>query len=786
MRFRKRLLTLLGAAAIAGLGVFVAPETAQADPMGTAPQGIKVQGNSYFDTPDQMGPSKISNGMTYDSVDGSKDRLPMDGVQLTHYGNHNEGGAIWSSQKSFNLRKDQTFTMWIYVSGDVNVGDPGEGMAFVLQNNSTNNQFSGTGESLGVWGVDPKSKSGGSDALAKTAIPNSWALEFDTEMNNVDPSTTWPAGLFAPTWDLNASQPSAFDLGKGAGYGNLNGGTPTQVIKGEHISSGYPDLSTNYEAKTYSGQKGSILTIGDYYYYKQNQYGLISDTDAHFLADQSWHHVTLKYTAPKDGGTVGQMYYLYDDRDPVTGAKKNSNSNASVDIDLGRLGATGSDSNVYWGLTGSTGDASTGTGTSGTEDSIAVFEHIPGQVNGSATAKMIDETNDDTEVNPDGTSGGSINGNDKVRLEYNVKYDSGEGDWKNIMAQLHVPNGLTIKSGTVTYKDGSQKNVDLTDLSQNKADQTLSTSIGNLNTTNGSATVTLNCKAENKNYSAPATTSNFVGNGTMASASINKFSIKQQAAILDLDQDKININQGSDVNISGKVSEADGSVLTNSKVKIIASLIDSSGKELAQPTFYLNDNNPATGFSFKLTSDDLTAIGAKAGQYKLVVTATDGKGNMTGAETVDITIIGTVDFGSSSGDLNYDATISGTGQLVSRSDPNWSFNINDTLADGTEWKLYAEATPLTLQSTTGANAPETNDTGTPLDGQLVYSDGTGIQPLTADAQTPITDHVSDGSNTPVNIASNWDDNSGILLQLNGGAVQGHYKGTVTWILSNAE
>lgn len=773
---------MLGAVTFAGLGVFVAQETAQADAMGTAPQGIKIQGNSYFNKPNLMGPSKIENAATYDEVTGDKNRLPMDGVQLTHYGSHNQGGAIWSSQKSFDLKKNQKFTMWIYVSGDVNIGDPGEGMAFVLQNND-NNQFSGVGESLGVWGVDQGSKSGGIDTIAGSAIPKSWALEFDTEVNNVDPSSL-PSGAI---WNLDTMQPSAFDLGKGAGYGNFTGGTPDQEITHEHISSGYPDLNSSYAAYTASGTKsGSLLPFGKYYYYKQSQYGLITDTDAHFLADQQWHHVTLDYTAPKDGGTTGQMSYLYDDRDPVTGAEKKSNRNAKVDIDLNRLGATGSDSNVYWGLTGSTGKASTATDSSGTEDSIAVFEHIPGQVNGSATAKMIDETNDDTEVNPDGTSGGSINGNDNVRLEYNVKFDSGEGDWKNIMAQLHVPKGLTIKSGTVTYKDGSQKNVDLTDLSQNSADQTLSTSIDNLNATNGSATVTLNCKAENKNYSAPATTSNFVGNGTMAKASINKFSIKQQAAILDLDQDKITINQGSDVNISGKVSEADGSVLTNSKVKIIASLINSSGTELAQPAFYLSDNNPATGFSFKLTSDDLAAIGAKAGQYKLVVTATDGKGNMTGAETVDITIIGTVDFGSSSGDLNYDATISGASQLVSRSDPNWSFNINDTLANGTEWRLYAKATPLTLQPTEVANAPETNDTGTPLDGQLVYSDGAGIQPLTADAQTPITDHVSDGSNTPVNIASDWDDNSGILLQLNGGAVQGHYKGTVTWILSNAE
>jgi hypothetical protein len=63
-------------------------------------------------------------------------------------------------------------------------------MAFVLQNDPNGTTASAKvssssiiGETLGVWGVDTNNKLQDGDEFAKTAIQNSWALEFDTYTN---------------------------------------------------------------------------------------------------------------------------------------------------------------------------------------------------------------------------------------------------------------------------------------------------------------------------------------------------------------------------------------------------------------------------------------------------------------------------------------------------------------------------------------------------------------------------------------------------------------------------
>jgi len=783
MRFRKGLLTLLGALSIAGMGLFAAPETAQAldspeDAMGSAPQGVKIKGNPYFNMPDNLGTTTLGNSAKLLEQAQTTNRLPMDGIEISSYGGKNTGGAIWSNNRSFDLYKNQRLSMWIYMSADNSTWTkPGEGMAFVLQNDS-NNEFSGIGEALGVWGVDPQSKDGSALTIASKAIPNSWAVEFDTHMNNTDPSDS------SSNWIMGKQAPSAFDLGDGFGYANMSDNTEvSRTYDGEHIASGYPgDQGTYSDFKTFGTiQTGLLPSIGDYHYYKQVHRGLITDT-SRLLTDRAWHHVTLDYTKPAAGSTIGTMQYYLDDKSTSTGAPVTvDNKKTKAYIDTKKLSADSTNSKVFWGITGSTG-ASTDSDfpKNDTQNSLVVFEHVPGLIDSSASASVIDEATN-SEV---GTAG--ISGNSKVKVQYKVNYDSGSDSWDSIMANLRIPKGIQITSGTIQKaNDAVASNVDVSGLSGKATDgQSLNVNVGSLTAANKSATITLEGKTlNNQSYTTGDVTSNFVGTGEMTSATIKSFKITQQPLMLNLDKTSINVNQGNDLDITGKVVKADNTVLANSKATLYPTLYDAQNKETQLPAVTPSDrdaNDPTKGFTYHLASSSLPA-----GKYRLSIIASDGSGNYTNPQEVSI-VIGNVDFGSSSGDLNYDATISGAGQLVSRSDPNWAFNINDTVTSGTKWKLCAEATPLTMQPTTGANTPETNETGTPLDGRLVYSDKTGIHPLTADAQTPIIDYASDGSNTPVNIASDWDDNSGILLQLDGGAVQGNYQGTVTWILSNAE
>jgi len=185
------------------------------------------------------------------------------------------------------------------------------------------------------------------------------------------------------------------------------------------------------------------------------------------------------------------------------------------------------------------------------------------------------------------------------------------------------------------------------------------------------------------------------------------------------------------------------------------------------PAVTLSNYNQDKGFSFTFPSSKLGL-----GTYTLFTNA-NSSGNLS--EIIPITIVvGNVAFGSNSGDLTYSSAISGSKQIIERTDPNWSFNINDTEAKGTEWTLSAKASALTSDT----------DSST-LDGQLVYSsDGKNFQPLSPTVGTTITNHKSSGTGTPFNIASEWKDNTGILLQLNGGAIEGHYHGQVDWTLAN--
>lgn len=776
MRSNKRLRLIIGVVVAATMGLLQSPVAQAATPIDSVPQGIPVGGQPYFDMPTKLGNTGQNNFAKIVNVPDSANHLPMDAVQLTTQGTHDAGGAIWSKEPSFDLSKNQTFSMWIYSSADVTT-KAGEGMAFVLHNNSKGNQFSGTGEALGVWGADPMSTKGGTDIIAGQAIPNSWALEFDTELNNMDPAAKWGAGStlgLLSSWDLSANQPSAFDSGQALGYDNTTGNTTSQGLTGEHISSGYPADGSTYEADKGYGKNGFLSTKQQYYYYKQTHSGLITDGNGTLLSDRAWHHVTLNYTAPATGSTVGTMDYRFNDKNPTTGAKQSSNGYVITNLDISKLGLTGSNSKVYWGMTGSTGQTWSSDSVDkddGTQNSLVAFEHVPGQANGSATAKLTDTTDNRVVA-----SGDTIKGGDAVKLDYTVNYDSGDADWTNVMAQLHVPKGIQVTAGKVTAADGSSnQNIDMSNLKgAATTGQSIEESVGSLGSSNQTATITLTGKMLNdKAYSVSDTTSNFVGSGTMASASVGRFSSTVQdlpAFSLIPDQTTIHVNKGETPVVTGRIERGDGLPIISSNIQMFGWLVNKeTGVNTKIKTITLDDkDNPASGFKYTAVPE----IGTFApGSYELKLQAVDGKNGYIEDVTLTI-IIGDVDFGSTSGDLTYAADLTGSDQIVSRSDPNWSFDIADTAKKGTSWQLYAKASALTSKTSV-------------LDGELVYSDGQNSQPKPLSAKTLITDHSSDGTTNPFNIAGGWTDQSGILLKVNGGAVQGDYKGTITWTLENS-
>ncbi|MEN2359840.1 lectin-like domain-containing protein [Levilactobacillus brevis] len=162
--------------------------------------------------------------------------------------------------------------MWMYFGNyPVNAGD---GMAFVIQNDArginavsrASNGTVGNGQTLGVWGVDDNTSSTAAQ-IASRGIQNSWALEFDTYLND-----------------------NNFDLQTGRAK--------------QHIASNYP------------GYSGSYASGGNFFYLKHN--GLMTDSsDPSYLLssrDYTWKHLTLEWSA-----AASTITYSFNDKDSATG-----------------------------------------------------------------------------------------------------------------------------------------------------------------------------------------------------------------------------------------------------------------------------------------------------------------------------------------------------------------------------------------------------------------------------------------------------------------------------------
>lgn len=760
VRITRWLLALTMAAV--GMGVSTKAEAIKTGPFYTsttalanAPQGTPLSG--YFTFPSTT--NDKTNAAQVVAATSPVSGLTNDAVQITS-NSPSQTGAVWSTKASFDLQRDQTASMWIFASGALNK-TPGDGMAFVLQNGDTN-QFSDNGEALGVWGVDPESKTSNPAALANTAIPNSWALEFDTYKNDFEPTTSV---LNPRSWNLDEADPSSFDLGTTSGSGTQ------ATISGPHIAANYPGEAGTYQAMgpKYGYKAGDgIFSAKMYYYYGMTHLGYISTPNN--LADNAWHHITLNYQAPTTTGGDGTMTYAYDDKDPATGLAKTATATRSVPINLSKFNLSSGQSAVRWGFTGSTGELS--------ETNLVIFDQIPGQTKTTATTAMT-YMKDGQPVTVN--NGDTIPGGADVTLNYTAQRQSGDADWQGLNAELQAPNNLNLAdTATVSYADGTTRKVTIakqTDgyIRVNLAKDGSDTGLSLAN--QDAVKIAITGKSRNPTSgtlsSGTGLTNYFKGSNAVSTVASPIFTITHadiDAFSLVPDSQTVHVNLGAVPRVTGKVVSGDGSALDNSNLTLRGWTTNAAGVNYKFPDMKLSDANPASGFTFDVSSTVLTTT---PGRYKLHLEVTDSAGNLS---VTDMTIIvGDLTFGETSGDLNYQAPLTGNTQVIQRADPDWTFEINDSLAKDSGWKLYAQATALTSTTTPGAT----------LDGQLIFQNGGIEQPLST-TDTLITTHQSDGTTTPVDIARDWNQDSGILLKVNGGARVGSYQGEVIWTLSNAE
>ncbi|MCT3565819.1 hypothetical protein EFR94_00220 [Levilactobacillus brevis] len=742
----------------------------------TMPKGLPL--TPYFET--GINPGSGFNPVLQNSSNASS--TGTQAMQLTSDAVKG-GSTVWSKDAfKFNLFKNQKASMWMYFGNKKDTA--GDGMAFVLQNQGTN-AYSDQGQSLGVWGVDRSSDTIGTktaNLVADTAIQDSWALEFDTFPNTTQPDTS---GI-KTVGGLLATKPADKDIAAANSantkIADLGTGFDSDVGSGEvHIASNYPGDPSTYDVEKLvtvtqgiwgTGTNSSILGVPaggagnkyTYYWTKMNHEGVLKTTDRSYMSDGNWHHLTLDYKAPTTVGGFGSMTYTYNDKNPQTGAvqtsgayygDENAEMSKTVDIDPSKLGATSDNPLVWWGFTGSTGE--------NTENSLVAFEQIPNVANINSSGTMTDTT-----TNKVISDKSTIQGNDHVKVNYNVSYDSGTSAWENIKSKIAVPQNITYKTAKITYtkKSGATETVtlDSSDISQNGIDLQLDHDLNNESDSDYvSADITLTGVAKNPSTQTTiaATTGSFTGTQAIASVDIPSFKVAPSTLNLQLDQSKVTASGDSDVQLTGKITST--------------ATLDSNDKLILHPS--INGNDLTTS---KLSTTDKPGIFTvsvpvkqlSSGENTFEVYATDSTGNSSNTGAVTITL-GSLSFGTVSDSAAFkDTTLDGS-QQTAGTNGDWNLNVQDTRAVGSQWTLSAKI----------SQPFKVNDQA--LKGSLMYKTANGTEAITAD-NTPIVTHTktaSDSSTT--NVAGSWNTDSGLLLDVGSSNTAGTYSGQLTWTLQDA-
>ncbi|KRN03057.1 hypothetical protein FD13_GL000811 [Levilactobacillus senmaizukei DSM 21775 = NBRC 103853] len=672
----------------------------------TAPQGIALE--NVF-TP---GTAPNNQAQVVDVTNPN-----VKGTQAARVSNgKRQYGALWSTNENvFDLTQDHSASMWMYFG---NTGKKAaDGMALVFQNDdnglAASPKFGKTisGETLGVWGVDNNRKNTDPGALAALAIQNSWALEFDTHLNN---STSYG----------NSGDADSFDVS----------------IKGPHIASNYPGAPETYEmvrTVTY------IPIYGVGYYATQAHAGLISG-DYTMLANGAWHHLSLNWSAKAQ-----EMTYTFDDKDPLTGEEK-TGTTQTVPLDLAKIDPKGTNK-VRWGFTGATGESY--------ENNLVLFEEVPGLVDATAKTKVTDTTTGKTVG-----EGESFMGTHNVQVDYQLDYFKGKQAWKKVEAQIQLPDHIDYQSAKITYSDGTTADVSLADLSDNQVRYTLTE---DLSDTNKSAVISFTGKAEDVKGTTPldSTVSTFAAVNGVVTTSTPSMVLNPTLDLyaLSLSGAGTEAEAGEDVSMRGLVVIPEGLGLGNSDMTVKPKI---NGENL--PDFQIPEGEGDDSGVFTVT---VPAAKLKSGRNKLTFVVGDPFGNLSNevTYTIDVNRQLLLQTGDGTGAFA-DTMLTGTKQKVRRL-TGWQVEVLDTREAGAKWSLQVTGTDFKRSD------------GTKLAGNLFYFDRGDQTPITDVATTVGTGTATDDDDL-TDVAGDWDDDQGLMLELNSAAVHGDYEAQLTWTLND--
>ncbi len=698
--------------------------------MQTAPRGLDIDDPAF-----KLGTFDGNEAQVLRRNDDPNDRSGV--LKVTD--NINQIGAIWSNfaaDNYFDLDKPQILSMWLYFgrpfgSDELEVGD---GMAFVLQNDpreygaiSTYDGKPAVGETLGVWGVDfdniaHNGKYATKEDIAKTAIQNSWALEFDTFVNKLQ--------MFEQVNGKGVS----FDMDR----------------QGQHIGNNYPANPLTYDNRLTNSSVGSsdpkqyfVLNHGDGFQFMK-------------LTNQTWRHMTVKWDPSSK-----KMSFSLDDKN-LDGTAQGTTYYKTVDLHTDNFNFKNADHRVHWGFTGTTGRF--------TENNLIVFESIPSFINAESHV-TIDDLTTNKPVNTDD----SVNIGDNLDFNYRLKYTSGSKNWEDILANINLPKQVTFKSGDITYDDGSlTEHISADELKDNNIQHTLK---GVLNNNHPNAKITLHTTVN------PVKTSTTVAK-QHASFKSDNFIIDDDTPRFRITVDDLMISTDpsdtisfpnidtipENVLIEGSVWYGTGMLIRPSNITMYSSLNGEQNDPMVLTT--QKDFQTAT-FNLNVPKDKLH-VGPNILKLHAVSNVTNNGVTATlQSREVQITINvdGGLRFGNVSKDVSFNpVNLSYDGQIVQRQS-GWEVEVIDGRSGESSWTLQAEASKLNKLDTKEA-----------LNGEMVYKDTAGELLSLASPTDIYTNKKDTDTSQKVDIVKDWNNKLGIFLKLNGDNSSGSYSGKITWSL----
>lgn len=722
----------------------------------TAPQGVmlfdgdKNSGHNVFNTRKVKQFLNKNNVRKVDNdpnVFSASKWVPKSIMMFTENGNQEQEAAIWSkldSTNRLNLYKNAHFSMWLHF-GDKPIDKIGEGMAFVLQNGTgggvhKDEQLSGSGESLGVWGIE-------GDSIVSSAISNSWALEFDTHSNRSS--------------KYNALQ--GFDLD----------GDKVPELSGPHIASGYP------------GDDGTYTTHYDQYsrhYYSMKH---LQPKPFEGFNDGQWHHVSLEWDAQKK-----MMTYKYDDVDAQTGKEQDESKiiHDQVKIDTSKLIAPASNGDVFWGMTGSnygrTGNqTATNPDPDRSENGFVVIEDP------DTLDRVVPEVSltDETTGKPIAEGETVISGH-KVKYQYKFTYkqpankNEREQEIQPLTMNVPLPSQIqwSASGSDVSYDWGAQSDPfsdsDLNgQATLNKAwTQTLSK-----DHKTATVSITGTVKDHNADPVVPGTTSRFYG--TNYQTTLKQPSFKVQDAVklrlAALGETNQTVKHRDDATVQASLTN-DGKVFATTteaaKYLITATL---NGKDVTKDVTQdaiAGDSTPGH-YQWTIPAELLTQS-----ENHLSLKAAGGQ-DASASETVDYVITrepGKVYFSALPDKPAFTSTqLTGNSQVVGREPNNWNLGVYDDRDENSQWLVTVS---LLKPFHVGDDLSKT------LDGNILFAQK-DEQPTVLDenARVVMAHKMTAGDDVETNISGTWGATAGPTLNVGAGAAQGNYNGTFQWTLNNA-